>query len=98
MLNLTLPSRMAAILVVLLLALPATASPQQSSKPACVDINTASPKELEAIIHIGPERAAQIVQLRKEVRFRSVDELVRIKGIAAARLADIKKEGLACVR
>ena len=55
-------------------------------------------KTLERIIHIGPERAGQIVQLRKEKPFRNVDELVRVKGIAAARLADIKKEGLACVR
>jgi competence protein ComEC len=59
---------------------------------------SAGAKELEGIIHIGPERAGQIVQLRKEKPFRNVDELVRVKGIAAVRLADIKKEGLACVR
>jgi competence protein ComEC len=74
------------------------ASPTIAQKSPCIDINTASAKELERIIHIGPERAGQIVQLRKEKPFRNVDELVRVKGIAAVRMADIKKEGLACVR
>jgi len=73
-------------------------SPAISQKSPCIDINTATAKELERIIHIGPERAGQIVQLRKEKPFRTVDELVRVKGISTARLTDIKKEGLACVR
>ena len=74
------------------------ASPTIAQKSPCIDINTASAKELERIIHIGPERAGQIVQLRKGRPFRNVEDLVRVKGIAAARLADIKREGLACVR
>jgi len=86
------------VAVLILLAILIYASPAIAQKPACIDINTASAKELERIIHIGPERAAQVVQLRKEKRFLNVDELVRVKGIAAARLADIKKQGLACVR
>ena len=46
------------------------------------------------IIHFGPVRAAEAVQLRP---FSSLDDLVRINGIGPSRLADIKAEGLACV-
>ena len=59
-----------------------------------VDVNSAPVEELDRIIHIGPARAAQMVTLRP---FTSLDDLVRIKGIATARLADIKAEGIACV-
>ena len=61
----------------------------------CININTAG--LLQAIIHIGPERATQILQLRQERPFASVDELVRVRGIAEARLRDIREQGLACV-
>lgn len=61
----------------------------------CVDLNTASREELQLIIHIGPARADQIIAGRP---WRSVDDLIRVSGIGEARLADIKREGLACVR
>jgi DNA uptake protein ComE-like DNA-binding protein len=63
----------------------------------CVDLNTASLEQLDRIIHIGPARAAQIVTLRRQRRFESVDQIVRVRGIASARLRDIKAQGLACV-
>jgi DNA uptake protein ComE-like DNA-binding protein len=59
-----------------------------------VDVNSAEAEELEQIIHIGPVRAAELIQLRP---FSSLDDLVRIKGIGPARLADIKEQGIACV-
>jgi beta-lactamase superfamily II metal-dependent hydrolase len=61
----------------------------------CININSASIDELQGIIHIGPVRAEELVQLRP---FTSIDNMTRINGIAAGRLADIKDEGLACVR
>jgi competence ComEA-like helix-hairpin-helix protein len=61
----------------------------------CVDINTASVESLDAIVHIGPSRAADIVALRP---FTTVEDLARVSGIGDARLADILAEGLACVR
>ena len=73
-------------------------SPVLASAQACVDINSASAAQLDRIIHIGPERAQQIIALRAQRRFASMDELVRVRGIAAARLRDIKAQGLACVR
>jgi len=81
----------------------ATATPTATPEPVpssvgCeegqVDINSASAEELELIIHIGPARAAEAVQLRP---FSSLDDLVRINGIGPSRLADIKAQDLACV-
>jgi competence protein ComEC len=54
--------------------------------------------ELQEIIHIGPDRAQQIIDLRRIQLFRSVDDLIRVDGIGPARLADIKAQGRACVR
>ena len=75
-----------ALFVALLVATPVRAQ--------CVNINTASLDDLQQIIHIGPERAAEIVRLRP---FQSVDDLDRVSGIGLARLADIKAQGLAAV-
>lgn len=60
----------------------------------CIDINTASIEQLQEIMHIGPARAQEIINLRP---FISVDDLGRIKGIGPARITDIKSQGLACV-
>jgi hypothetical protein len=65
---------------------------------ACIDINTAPQEELEKIKHIGESRAKQIIILREEKLFSSVDELDRVIGIGPARISDIKQEGLACVQ
>ncbi|MGH2428590.1 MAG: MBL fold metallo-hydrolase [Candidatus Limnocylindria bacterium] len=62
--------------------------------PGQVDINSATYEQLQLIIHIGPVRAAEIPSLRP---FGSVDDLDRVNGIASARLADIKAQGVACV-
>lgn len=88
--------RRAAFMAVLLVT--ALASPKLAHAQECVDINTASSVQLQRIIHIGPERAGQIIQLRGQRRFASVDDLARVRGIAAARIRDIKAQGLACVR
>ena len=59
----------------------------------CIDINTAPSELLQAIVHVGPERAGEIVHLRP---FASLDALHRVPGIGPARLRDIRDEGLAC--
>ena len=61
---------------------------------ACVDLNTAAHDLLQVIVHIGPERASEIERLRP---FPSLYALLRVPGIGAARLRDIRDEGLACV-
>lgn len=76
-------------------AAPAAATPSSPAAGTCVDLNTASQQALQAIVHVGPARAAEIERLRP---FRHVDDLSRVSGIGAARLRDIVAEGLACVR
>lgn len=63
----------------------------------CIDINRADIEALRRIIHIDIERAQQIVTLRLQRPFTSVDQLTRLPGIGEARLRDIKAQGLACV-
>jgi len=53
---------------------------------------------MPGIIHIGPVRTQEIIDLRRIQPFRSVNDLIRVTGIGAARLADIIAEGRACVR
>jgi competence protein ComEC len=61
---------------------------------ACIDLDTASLERLQEIVHIGPERAAEIVRLRP---WSSLEALRRIDGIGPARLRDIVEQGLACL-
>lgn len=63
-------------------------------RSGCVDINSASARQLDRIIHIGPVRAAVLIEKRP---FGSVRELTRINGIARQRIRDIEQQGLACV-
>lgn len=67
---------------------------------SCIDINSAPKSELVKITQIGDARAEQIVELRREQPFSSLDDLARVNGISAggSRLNAIKREGLACVR
>jgi hypothetical protein len=50
---------------------------------------------MERLSEINAERSGQMLELRS---FSSVDDMVRIRGIAEARLQDIQEQGLACVR
>jgi competence protein ComEC len=96
-------SLLAALCFLLVLGAPVVASgsyvqaEDKVQAQNCVDINRAGPQELQQIRHIGPARAEQIITLRQQRAFRTVDELSRVNGIAAARLRDIKAQGLACV-
>lgn len=60
---------------------------------AAVNINTASPAELEALPGIGPAKAKSIVEYRqKNGAFKSVEELKNVKGIGDAVLNKLKAE------
>ena len=72
--------------------------PPPPPQAPCIDVKRAGFTELQDIIHIGPERAQQIIDLRRVQLFRLVDDLIRVDGIGPARLADIKAQGKACVR
>ncbi|MCP1662109.1 MAG: type IV pilin [Methanocalculus sp. MSAO_Arc1] len=66
-------------------------------QPAWVNINRASFADLTLIRHINEARAQQIIELRQESPFASVDDLTRIDGIGPGRLQDIKNLGIAIV-
>ncbi|NJN53688.1 MAG: hypothetical protein HC804_02380 [Anaerolineae bacterium] len=68
--------------------------PPPEPQPGCVNLNTASYEDLQLIIHIGPERAQEIINRRP---WSSVNQLTIISGIGPARMADILAQGLACV-
>ncbi|MFC4023529.1 MBL fold metallo-hydrolase [Oceanobacillus longus] len=71
----------------------ADSSSDAPADSSCININNASVDEVQGIIHIGPARAQDLIDLRP---YHSVDDLGRISGIGPARIADIKSEGLAC--
>jgi len=69
-----------------------SAGPAQSSD-VMVNINTASAEELQALPGVGESRAAQIVALRKERgAFRSIDELLEVRGIGPAMLERLRPQ------
>ena len=73
---------------------PTQTQASSACQPGQVDINVASVEELKRIKHISDARAPLVVDSRP---YTSLDQLTRVKGIAAGRLADIKAEGIACV-
>jgi competence protein ComEC len=73
---------------------PAPAASGEGCGSGQVDINAAGADALEEIIHVGPDRAEQILQLRP---FTSVSALDRVSGLGPARVAEIEAQGVACV-
>jgi competence protein ComEA len=56
-----------------------------------VNINTATPEQLELLPGIGESRAKAIVELRKQRGgFKSVEELAEVKGIGEAALERLR--------
>ena len=56
-----------------------------------VDLNTATAEQLDALPGVGPATAAAILDWRKQHgRFRTVDDLLEVRGIGEARLADLR--------
>ena len=57
-----------------------------------MNINTATAAELQQVPGIGPATAKNIVQMRKSYgAFRSVDDLLAIRGIGRKRLGKMRK-------
>lgn len=74
---------------------PAEEETSDVTSSGCVNINEASVEKVQEIIHIGPERAQDLIDLRP---YAKVDNLDKLSGIGPARIADIKSEGKACVQ
>ena len=57
-----------------------------------VNLNTATSEELQQVPGIGPATAAKILQMRKSYgAFKSVDDLLAIRGLGAKRLEKMRK-------
>ncbi|MBW3649299.1 MAG: helix-hairpin-helix domain-containing protein [Actinobacteria bacterium] len=58
-----------------------------------LDLNTATADQLDALPGIGPATAEAIIAYRKEHgRFRSIDELLEVRGIGEAKLAALRSK------
>ena len=77
-----------AALCVIALGLPAKKKPP--AQP--VNINTANSEQLQQVPGIGPATADKILQMRKSYGpFKSVDDLLAIRGLGAKRLDKMRK-------
>jgi competence protein ComEA len=69
----------------------ATGGSSASSAAQPVDLNSASIAQLDTLPGIGPATAQAIIDYRSQHgRFRSVDELVNVRGIGPARLDQLR--------
>ncbi|MSU60517.1 MAG: hypothetical protein EXS52_01190 [Candidatus Staskawiczbacteria bacterium] len=59
-----------------------------------IDINTASPQQLDELVGVGPALAQRITDGRP---YSSLDGLLNVKGIGEKTLQDIKRQGIAYV-
>lgn len=72
------------------LATGAGATKKPPLKP--ININTANSDELQQVPGIGPVTAEKILQMRKSYgAFKSVDDLLAIKGLGKKRLEKMRK-------
>jgi competence ComEA-like helix-hairpin-helix protein len=67
--------------------------PAKKKPPARpVNLNTATSEELQQVPGIGPATAAKILQMRKSYGpFKSVDDLLAIRGLGPKRLEKMRK-------
>ena|ERR1041385_5795455 len=79
------------LLLILFLSAAAVAGKKKPpAKP--VNINTANAEELQQVPGIGPATAQKILKMRKSYgAFKSVDDLLVIRGLGAKRLEKMRK-------
>jgi competence protein ComEA len=62
-----------------------------ASAPSIIDLNTATLEQLDALPGVGPATAQAIVDYRTQHgRFRRVDDLLEVRGIGEAKLAQLR--------
>jgi competence protein ComEA len=66
-------------------------SPASAAGPAAkINLNTASAEELDELPGVGPATAEAIIAAREDHRFASVDDLLDVRGIGEAKLAELR--------
>lgn len=86
--------RLATFLLACLLILCCAAAVLAKKKPPAhpINLNSASAAELQQVPGIGPSTADKILEMRKSYgAFKSVDDLLAIKGIGPKRLEKMRK-------
>lgn len=72
-------------------AVAAGGAAAEGGTSAIVDLNTATAAQLESLPGVGPATAQAILDYRKRRgRFRSVDELLEVRGIGEAKLEQLR--------
>lgn len=72
--------------------LAALSAATKKPPPKPININTANSDELQQVPGIGPATAEKILQMRKSYgAFKSVDDLLSIRGIGKKRLEKMRK-------
>lgn len=74
----------------LAVAAPPDEKAESSAAEGVVNINTASPEELERLPGIGPSKSQAIVEFRAKKKFRSTQEFVQVKGIGQKTFRRLK--------
>jgi competence protein ComEA len=75
----------------LLFAGPVAAAAAKAAPAAKINLNTATAEQLSEVPGVGPKLAQRIVEHRqKEGSFRSVQELMNVKGVGEKNLAKLQ--------
>src|SRR5688572_31407011 len=69
------------LVLLFLLGLADAAGAEGKQIEGVVNINEASAAELQLLSGVGPSKAERILEYRRKQRFRTVEELGRVKGI-----------------
>jgi competence ComEA-like helix-hairpin-helix protein len=75
-----------------LICSPAVLAGKKKPPAQPVNINTANSEQLQTVPGIGPATAGKILQMRRTYgAFKSVDDLLAIRGLGAKRLEKMRK-------
>jgi competence ComEA-like helix-hairpin-helix protein len=75
-----------------LICLPAVSGGKKKPPAQPVNINTANSEQLQTVPGIGPATAGKILQMRRTYgAFKSVDDLLAIRGLGPKRLEKMRK-------
>ena len=80
----------AAVAFLIATTLPHQRAQAGDSFAGIVNLNTATPEELQKLPGVGPSKAKRIVDHRIHKPFRTVAELVRVKGFGAKTMARLR--------